>query len=158
MPGPRRMPSTISPTIVGCRNRLIVKWLRVARTSRIVSCWKSASVPAIARLKRDNRIKSLTAGALASSTHSQRNAAAWEQQRRPRLRGRLLGPFRAVPARLVLGHDDAEVEDTVVRVWVVPDAPSFRQNLVELDLQGPATTRGRGETMKRDAVVLRYDR
>src|SRR5256885_8896527 len=63
MLGPRRMPSTISPTIVGCRNRLIVKWLRVARTSRIVSCWKSASVPAIARLKRDNRIKSLTAGA-----------------------------------------------------------------------------------------------
>src|SRR5881409_4437732 len=134
------MPSTISPTIVGCRNRLIVKWLRVARTSRIVSCWKSASVPAIAGLKRDNRIKSLTAGAVASSTHSQRRAAAWESQRRPRLRARSLGPFRAVPADFVLGHDDAEVEDAV-RVWIVSDAPPFRQNLVELDLHGPAMTR-----------------
>src|SRR2546427_6775846 len=152
------MPSTISPTIVGCRNRLIVKWLRVARTSRIVSCWKSASVPAIAGLKRDNRIKSLTAGAVASSTHSQRKAAAWEQQRRPRLRGRLLGPFRAVPAHFVLGHDDAKVEESVVRLRVVPEASPFRQNLVERDMRGPASARGRREIMKRDAVVLRCDR
>src|SRR5437899_12189030 len=126
------MPSTISPTIVGCRNRLIVKWLRVARTSRIVSCWKSASVPAIAGLKRDNRIKSLTAGAVASSTQWQRKAAAWEPQRRSRLRGRVLGPLRAVAAHFVLGHGGAEVEDGVVRSRAVPDGPPFREHRVDL--------------------------
>src|SRR6266705_556255 len=139
MLGPRRIPSTISPTIVGCRNRLIVKWLSVARVSRMVSCWKSASVPAIAGLKRDARIKSLTARGQSRRRLARVSTDRIGIARLPQLWPRSLGPFRAVPADFVLGHDDAEVED-VVRVRVVPDAPPFRQNLVELDLHGPAMT------------------
>src|SRR5437867_11106193 len=140
MLGPSRIPSTISPTIVGCRNRLIVKWLRVARVSRIVSCWKSASVPAIAGLKRDARIKSITAKGQSPRRVTRVSRDRIGIPRAPSLRGQSLGPFRAVPADFVLGHDDAEVEDAV-RVWIVSDAPPFRQNLVELDLHGPAMTR-----------------
>src|SRR6266571_5913331 len=140
MLGPRRIPSTISPTIVGCRNRLIVKWLSVARVSRMVSCWKSASVPAIAGLKRDARIKSLTARGQSRRRLARVSTDRIGIARLPQLWPRSLGPFRAVPADFVLGHDDAEVED-VVRVGVVSDAPPFRQNLVELDFHGPAPTR-----------------
>src|SRR3989442_14972821 len=103
----------------------MVKWLSVARVSRIVSCWKSASVPAIAGLKRDNRIKSLTAGGGASSTHPQRRAAGWGYQRRPRLGARSLGPFRGVPAHFGLGHDEPGGEDAGVRGWAGSGAPAF---------------------------------
>ena len=54
-------------------------------------------------------------------------------------RSRLLIPFRPIAAHFVLGHDDAEVQDAVVRVRVVPDTPALRQNLVELDFHGPET-------------------
>src|SRR6266571_466512 len=137
--GPRRIPSTISPTIVGCRNRLIVKWLKVARTRRIVSCWYRASVPAIAGLKRAEPIKSLTEHD-SSPTKGGRSHETLEGLRgSARFRSRLLSPLCPIAARFVLGHDDAEVQDAVVRVWVVPDTPALRQNLVELDFHGPET-------------------
>src|SRR5213593_1517125 len=140
MLGPSRIPSTISPTIVGCRNRLIVKWLIVARTSRIVSCWYRASVPAIAGLQRAEPIKSLTEGD-PSPTKRARACYTRRMTRVPaRFRRRSRSPFRPIASHFVFGHDDAEVQDAVVRVRVrvVPDTPAFRQDLVELDFHGPA--------------------
>src|SRR2546426_12429365 len=137
--GPKRIPSTISPTIVGCRNRLIVKWLNVARSKRIVSCWYRASVPAIAGLKRAEPIKSLTEDD-SSPTKGGRSDETLEGWRgSARFRSRLLSPFHPIAAHFILGHDDAQVQDAVGRIRIVPDTPAFRQNLVELDFHGPET-------------------
>jgi len=109
-------------------------------TSRIVSCWKSASVPAIAGLKRDNRIKALRPGQSPSSTHS----ISKKSLRNPNgslTRGPITETVSFGSCVLRPRSDDAEVEDAVVRVWVVPDAPPFRQNLVELDFKVPRRSR-----------------
>lgn len=66
--------------------------------------------------------------------------------------------LRSVAAHLVLGDDNAQVEDSRVRVGVVADTPALGQNLVKLDSHGPSRERGRHKIMKRDAVVLRCDR
>lgn len=58
--------------------------------------------------------------------------------------------------RLVFRDDHAEVEDAALRIRIVPDASSFRENLVELDSHGPALVNVEG-AMKREAVVLGCD-
>jgi hypothetical protein len=74
---------------------------------------------------------------------------------RERNRSRL--SLRAAVTHFWLRDDHAQMQDAAIRIRIVADASTFRENLVELDLHIPSK-RMADQTMKQHVVVLRYDR